>query len=383
MNAPRPFRCEIPAAHISDLHDRIDRARWPDQINDDAWSYGTELNYLRELVQYWRHEFRWSQAQAELNAFDHFLLDIDGLDIHFIHQRSPHAGATPLLITHGWPGSIVEFLDLIPRLTQPEKFGGRPEDAFHVVAPSLPGYGFSPAAREPGMHVQKVAERQIRLMAELGYGSYIAQGGDWGSPISLAVAALDPEHCKAVHVNLLGLPPPKDVADPMSLVTAQERVLLERTARHQREGSAYMNLQMTKPQSLGYGLYDSPIGLCAWITEKFRDWSDCGGDIRNAVSWDRLLTNISLYWFTNSIVSSLRLYKETFGSSGPNPLSQPRVPLGMAVYPQDIYHAPRAWAERAYNVQHWFVAERGGHFAAMEQPQIFAEDLWRFKRVCS
>ncbi len=384
MSAPRPFRCEIPAARIIDLHERIDRARWPDQINDDAWSYGTELNYLRELVQYWRRDFRWSQAQTELNGFDHFLLDIDGLDLHFIHQRSPHASATPLLITHGWPGSIVEFLDLIPRLTEPEKFGGRPENAFHVVAPSLPGYGFSPGAREPGMHVQKVAERQIRLMAELGYTSYIAQGGDWGSAISLAVAALDPEHCEAVHVNLLMLPPPRDVANPMSLATAQERVLLERTARHQREGSAYMKLQMTKPQSLGYGLYDSPIGLCAWITEKFHDWSDCGGDIRNAVSWDRLLTNISLYWFTNSIVSSLRLYKETLGHSGATkPLAQPRVPFGMAVYPQDIYHVPRAWAERAFNVRHWFEASRGGHFAAMEQPQIFAEDLWRFKQVCS
>ena len=383
MNRQRTFRCEVPAHAVADLHERIDRARWPDQINDDAWSYGTELNYLRELVDHWRHGFDWSRAQADINQFSHFLIDIDGLDIHFIHQRSPHANATPLLITHGWPGSVVEFMELIPRLTEPERFGGRAEDAFHVIAPSLPGYGFSPAAREPGMHVYKVAERHVRLMAELGYTNYIAQGGDWGSGITLATAAIDPQHCRAIHLNLIMLSPPKDVPEPLALATPDERKLLERAAWHQREGSAYTKLQCTKPQSLGYGLHDSPVALCAWIAEKFHDWSDCRGDIRNAISWDRLLTNISLYWFTNSIVSSLRLYKETQVARGLGPAQQPvKVPFGMAVYPYDIYHAPRAWVERKFDVRHWFVAENGGHFAAMEQPQTFAEDLWRFKQAC-
>jgi len=383
MLSSRSFHCDVPAAAIQDLHERIDRARWPDQINDAEWSYGTDLGYLRELVKYWRHEFDWRQAEREINSFDQYLLDIDGLDLHFIHQRSPHPQATPLLITHGWPGSIVEFFDLIPRLTQPEKFGGVVEDAFHVVAPSLQGYGFSPPARAPGMHTDKITQRHIRLMAALGYNSYIAQGGDWGSSITLATGALDPEHCRAIHLNLMMMGRPKDVADPQALVTPNERKLLERDQRHQREGTAYMYLQNTKPQSLGYGLHDSPIGLCAWITEKFHDWSDCRGDIRTVISWDRLLTNISLYWFTNSIVSSARLYRETAlaWQRGEIKRREVRVPLGMAVYPGDIYHAPRAWVERSFDVRHWFEAERGGHFAAMEQPQTFAQDLWQFKRA--
>ncbi|HSW20289.1 MAG TPA: epoxide hydrolase, partial [Ramlibacter sp.] len=348
MAAPRTFRCSITDSAIKDLHERIDRARWPDQIEHAGWSYGTELHALRELVSYWRHQFDWRLAEAFINQFDQSLLDIDGLDLHFIHQRSSHDSATPLLMTHGWPGSVVEFLDVIPRLTQPERFGGRAEDAFHVVCPSLPGYGFSAAATEPGMHTAKVAERHARLMAEMGYESYIAQGGDWGSGISLQTAALDPRHCRAVHLNLLTMGPPKDVADAQALVTPAERVLLDHAARHQQEGSAYMLLQSTKPQSLGYGLHDSPIGLCAWIAEKFQSWSDCQGDIRNAVSWDKLLTNISLYWFTGTITSSLRLYRETAvaHAAGLIPRLPVSVPLGMAVYPRDIYHVPRAWVER-------------------------------------
>ena len=256
-------------------------------------------------------------------------------------------------------------------------------DAFHVIAPSLPGYGFSPGAREPGMHIRRVAERHVQLMAELGYSSYVAQGGDWGSGITLGTAAIDPQHCRAIHLNLIVMPPPKDVPEPLALATQEERMLLERATRHQREGSAYMKLQCTKPQSLGYALHDSPVGLCAWITEKFHDWSDCRGDIRNAISWDRLLTNISLYWFTNSIVSSLRLYKETQVARGLDASQeQSRYRSAVAVYPFDIYHSPRAWVERKFDVRRWFIADRGGHFAAMEQPQIFAEDLWRFKRVC-
>jgi microsomal epoxide hydrolase len=380
---PRKFRVAVPDESIADLHARLDRARWPDQLEGVGWDDGTELASLRGLVDHWRHAHDWRAAEAQINAFDQFLLEIDGLDLHFLHQRSPHDGAVPLILTHGWPGSIVEFIDLIPRLVRPELFGGRPEDAFHVVCPSLPGYGWSAPARRRGMHIGEVARRHAALMAALGYDAYIAQGGDWGSGVSLQTAAVDPEHCRAVHVNLLALRPPKSVADPQALITADEQPLLQRAAAHQRDGTAYMLVNNTRPQSLGYALQDSPVGLCAWIAEKFQAWSDGGGDPCGAVSRDRLLTNVSLYWYSGSIVSSLRLYRETYLAQQARLLAPlpAAVPLGVAVYPHDIYHAPRAWAQRQLNVVHWFRAERGGHFAAMEQPQVFAEDLWRFKQA--
>ena len=387
MNAPRPFRFEVPAAAVSDLHRRLDGTRWPDEVNDEASGYGLRLSYLCELVDYWRHRFDWPAAQARINALPQFLLELDGLDLHFIHARSPHAQAMPLLITHGWPGSIIEFLELIPRLTEPERFGGRPEDAFHVVAPSLQGYCGSPPAQAPGMSPRVIAQRHARLMAALGYDGYIAQGGDWGSLVTHLTAESDPAHCRAAHFNLLTPAPPEGVADPMSLVQPQEMAYLAAARHYAEEGSGYYHQQRTRPQTLAYALADSPVGWCAWVAEKFEAWSDCEQDgrrdLRNAVSWDALLTNVSLFWFTGTVASSLRLYREQTLADGGNTmprLGRLQIPVGAALYPGEIFRSPRAWAERRYSIAHWYEAPRGGHFAAMEQPQLFAEDFWAFRR---
>jgi microsomal epoxide hydrolase len=383
----RPFRLAVTDAAISELHARLDHVRWPDQVNDESWSYGMQREYLRELIRFWRNEFDWRKAEARINAFDQYMLDIDGLDIHFIHQRSPHPEATPLLITHGWPGSIVEFLDVIPMLTEPERFGGDSKDAFHVICPSLPGYGCSSAATTAGMHPGAIARRHARLMQSLGYERYLAQGGDWGSPITQLLAGQDSEHCRAIHLNIMTATPPKEIADPMTLVKAHEKAWLESNLRHQQESMGYYHIQTTRPQTLAYALADSPVGLCAWIAEKFYFWSDCERDgkrdIRNAISWDALLTNVSLYWHTNTIASSVRLYRELLLALVDGALAIPfevPVPVGVAIYPQELVKIPRARAERNVNLIHWHEAEQGGHFAAMEQPAAFVNDLRRFKQ---
>ncbi len=378
MSDIKAFRIAISESAIADLHHRIDNTRWPDQLNDNDWSYGTEKSYLLSLVDYWRNSFDWRKQEAQLNSFAQFTTDIDGLNTHFIHQRSPHPQATPLLINHGWPGSIVEFMELIPRLIEPEKFGGKPEDAFHVIAPSLPGYGFSEAAKQPGMNTRAIARRHVALMAKLGYHSYICQGGDWGSMVTRHVAELDPEHCRAIHLNMV-VALPADTSDPMKGVSEEEQVLLAEDSLFRKDEMAYFKIQASKPQTLGYALQDSAVGLCAWLTEKFRTWTDCDGEIRNAITWDALLTNISLYWYSDSIASSVRLYREHM--QFPEPQNRIEVPTGVAIYKRELVRPPKAWVEASYNLIHWHKADRGGHFAAMEQPQAFAEDLWRFKQA--
>jgi pimeloyl-ACP methyl ester carboxylesterase len=378
MSEITPFRIAIADSAIADLHQRIDNTRWPDQLNDEGWSYGAELGYLKSLVDYWRNGFDWREQEAQLNGFDQFTTEFDELSTHFIHQRSPHPQATPLLINHGWPGSIVEFMELIPRLVEPEKFGGNVEDAFHVIAPSLPGYGFSEAAKTSGMNTRAIARRHIALMAKLGYERYICQGGDWGAMVTRHVAELDPEHCRAIHLNMV-LALPADAEDPLKGVSAEEQALLADDSQFRKDEMAYFKLQATKPQTVGYALQDSAVGLCAWLTEKFRTWTDCDGEIRNAVSWDTLLTNISLYWYSNSITSSARLYREHM--QYPEPQNRIEVPTGAALYKRELVRPPKAWVEASYNLIHWYKADKGGHFAAMEQPQAFAEDLWRFKQA--
>jgi pimeloyl-ACP methyl ester carboxylesterase len=383
MGLVRPFRIAVQDNAIDDLHARLDTCRWPDQVANDDWRYGTEKNYLRKLVHYWRHDFDWRRAEASINRFNQYLLDIDGLDTHFIHHRSPHPEATPIIITHGWPGSVVEFLELIPRLTEPERFGGRAKDAFHVVCPSLPGFGYSPPSPRPGMHVRVIAERHHKLMQGLGYQHYIAQGGDWGAAVTRSMPAAAPLACRAIHMNYVSADPPAGVADPMAGLSDAERKAMVDFGAVRADGFGYYHIQSTRPQSLAYGLNDSPLGLCAWIAEKFHAWSDCGGDIRNAIAWDALLTNISLYWFTATIGSSVRLYRENALAlaSGAEPkFTGSTVPAGAAIYPAEMWRPPKAWVERQYNLVHWFEAERGGHFAAMEQPDLFASDLWRFKQ---
>lgn len=371
--AVTPFTVAVSDEAIEDLHRRIDANRWPDEVNDEQWSYGSRLDYMKDLVNYWRHEYDWRAVEAKLNRFDHYLADIEGHSLHFIHQRSPHENATPMIITHGWPGSFVEHLDLVDLLTQPEKHGGKAEDACHVVIPSLPGYAWSQAAGEPGMNTRSMAKLQVALMAELGYDSYVAQGGDWGAMVTRHMADLDAEHCKAIHLNMVLAFPPKDVEDPMSLFTEAEKKSWDESQAFMNDGMGYFKIQGTRPQTLAYGLADSPVGLAGWLTEKFRAWTDCDGEIRNAISWDKLLTNISVYWFTNTISSSIRTYYED--SHHPDMVEHIAVPTGAAIYPKELVRPPKAWIESSYNLVHYYEAPAGGHFAAMEQPGYFAKDL--------
>ncbi len=394
-----PFEIHIDPDAVSDLKQRLANTRWPEPMNagthvsharsaDNSashhrshhhWPYGTDLNYLQALIEYWHKDFDWYAQQDRLNQLPQFQIQLDGLNTHFVHQPSPHAKATPLIICHGWPGSIAEFQALIPLLTEPEKFGGRPEDAYHVVCPSLPGYGWSEAATAPGMSTRVIARRHIALMAALGYDRYIAQGGDWGSWITRHMADLDPEHCRAIHLNLVLASPPAELDDPLSVATEAERQAFAQSERINKDGMGYFKLQSTKPQTLSYGLTDSPTGLCAWLTEKYQAWTDCGGEIRNAIDWDQLLTIISIYWFTNTIGSSTRLYYEETQNRHKLPFIS--VPTGAAIYPNEIVQSPKAWIEARYNLQHYFRAKKGGHFAALEQPETFARDLWAFKKA--
>jgi pimeloyl-ACP methyl ester carboxylesterase len=369
------FQIRVDDSVLQDLRARLAETRFPDQIEGTGWEYGAPVDYVRELVEYWRDEYDWRAQEARLNQLPHFRTRIDGQSIHFVHARSTHADAFPLLLVHGWPGSVVEFLDVIPRLTQPD-IGA---DAFHVIAPSLPGYGFSEPTRTRGWDVRRIARAFIELMRHLGYARYGVQGGDWGAQIATRLAPLDPDHCAAVHTNMPIAAPP---GDPGPLGD-EDKADLAAMQRFQQEESGYALEQGTKPQTLGAALNDSPAGLLAWIVEKFRGWSDCGGHPENAFTRDQLITNAMLYWVNQTITSSLRLYWET-RNSGMWSESPPHVaaPTGVARYPkEEILRFPRAWVERQYNVTHWAVMPRGGHFAAMEQPALFAEDLRSFFRT--
>ena len=329
------------------------------------------------VIEYWRDKFDWRAQEAALNRFDHFTTLIDDHRIHFIHQRSKHENATPLLLMHGWPGSIVEFMNVLGPLTDPEAHGGRAEDAFHVVAPSLPGYGFSEFTKKTGYDTQVMAETFAELMSRLGYDRYGVEGGDWGAIIANSVAILDAEHVVGLHTTMpLAFPPPDH--DPASLSEREQRDLAD-MATFDQEGTGYQKIQGTKPQTLGFGLNDSPAGLCAWISEKFHGWTDCDGEIENAVDRDQLLTNVMVYWVTQTITSSTRLYYETFKSGRVGVLgARVEVPTGVARFPREIMRFPRAWVERSYNVTHWTDMPKGGHFAAMEQPDAFVTDVRAF-----
>jgi pimeloyl-ACP methyl ester carboxylesterase len=371
-SAIEPFEIHVDDAVFDDLHDRLARTRLADQIAGTGWEYGIPLDYLRELVAYWRDEYDWRAQEARLNELDHFRTRVDGQSIHFVHARSPHPDARPLLLTHGWPGSIVEFLDVVEPLTHPEDHGGAAADAFHVIAPSLPGYGFSEPTRTTGWDVPRVAGAFVELMARLGYSRYVAQGGDWGAQVATCIGVIDPEHCAAIHLNMpIGARP----EEPVEL-SDDDRAGLAAMREFQREESGYALEQSTKPQTVGVALNDSPAGLLAWIVEKFRTWSDCDGNPETVFTRDQLLTNVTTYWVTQTITSSARLYWEhTHSRSRPDYVG---VPTGIARYPKEILRYPRAWVERCYNVTYWADQPRGGHFAAMEQPELFVADLRRF-----
>jgi pimeloyl-ACP methyl ester carboxylesterase len=375
------FRIEIADEVLEDLKRRLDATRFPDQIPDTGWEYGTELSYLKDLIAYWSEQFDWRAQEERLNLFDQFRTEIDGQKIHFIHQRSKHPDALPIIISHGWPGSVVESAKVIGPLTDPEAHGGRAEDAFHVICPSLPGYGFSEPTRDRSWDVHRMAQAFIELMRRLGYARYGAQGGDWGSPITTNIAVLDPEHVCGIHLTMpLAFPPAGE--DPQAGLSEEEKADLADYQAFDQSGSGYMRIQSTKPQTLGFGLNDSPAGLAAWIVEKFRAWSDCDGEVESSFTRDELLTNITIYWVTASITSSTRLYYETFKSGRLGIIgNRVEVPTGVAHFPKEIMRFPRKWVDNHYNVTHWTKMPRGGHFASMEEPELFVEDLRNFFRT--
>ena len=374
------FKIDVPETVLTDLQRRLQLTRWPDQVGKN-WQYGTDLKYLQSLCDYWQLDYNWRTHEAELNQHDQFMADIEDRKVHFIHQRSSHDGAMPLLMTHGWPGSISEFTKIIPMLTQPEIQGGNPADAFHMICPSIPGYGFSDPATEPGFDQKRVAEGHIALMDQLGYESYFVQGGDWGSAISSWTAVLAPERVTAMHLTLVFAGYPKDKSDPFEGVTEQEKERLEQRRQHMAEGTGYQAIQGSKPQTLGYGLNDSPAGLAAWITEKFHSWTDCAGDLESAVTKDELLTNIMIYWVTGSITSSTRLYFESnHVRNNLHEHGRIATPTGCAMFPGELYQPPRKWAEELFNIEYWSHPSKGGHFAALEQPELLATDLRDFFR---
>ena len=367
----------VDAAVLEDLRARLADIRLPDQPEDEDWSLGTDARYLSELCSYWRDEFDWRAVEERINALGPHRTTLDGLDVHFLHARAERPDAFPLVITHGWPGSIIEFLDLIPQLTHPEAHGGRAEDAFHVVCPSLPGYGLSEIPTRPGTNPATIASRWARLMARLGYDRYGAQGGDYGSVVSTLLGGLDPEHCAAIHLNMILAGPPRE-GDPMAGLSEAERQHVETTRRNGQLETGYYAIQSTRPGTLGFGLHDSPSGLAAWLVEKFRRWSDSQGDVDACIGRDALLANITLYWVTGTITSSCRLYWEMERGERVQPSD---VPTGAALFPGELIRAPRAWAERRYpNIVHWREFERGGHFAALEVPDLLADDLRGFFR---
>jgi len=371
----RPFRIDVPQADLDDLNDRLARTRWPDELPGVGWSYGVPVSYLKVLAEYWRTSYDWRTYEAKLNEFPQFMTTIDGQDIHFIHVRSPEPNALPLIITHGWPGSIVEFMDIIGPLTDPRAHGGDPDDAFHVIAPSMPGFGFSGPTHETGWDMSRIASAWAELMSRLGYERFGAQGGDTGSVISPMLGRIAAEHVVGVHVNgSLGFP----TGDPEERAGLNEAELTRLDAmQHQmQDGAGYAIVQSTRPQTLGFGLADSPAGQLAWIVEKFKEWTDPAAELpEDAVDRDLMLTDVSVYWFTRTATSSARLYKEGQASWG-RQTQRSEVPSGVAVFPGDF--GIRPIAERENHVVHWSEFDRGGHFAAMEVPDLLVGDVRTF-----
>jgi pimeloyl-ACP methyl ester carboxylesterase len=332
------------------------------------------LAWLQDVVGHWRTRYDWREREARLNVLPQFRTQIDGLGLHFVHVRSPEPTALPLLLTHGWPGSIVEFAQVVAPLTDPVAHGGDAADAFHVVAPSLPGYGFSDKTREPGRTVQRMAAAEVELMARLGYDRYAAQGGDWGSMITAAIGAQDPEHLAGIHLTMPVVKPPKD---PGPLSDPEQQALADYD-RHRKVGTGYSKQQSTRPQTLGYGLVDSPVGQAAWVLEKFREWTDGGTPPDALIDLDQLLDNVMLYWLPATGASSARLYWESFVRPSTDPV---HVPTGCSIFPKEIMRFPRRWVEQRFSdLRYWNELDRGGHFAALERPETFVDELRRFFR---
>jgi pimeloyl-ACP methyl ester carboxylesterase len=370
------FTIAVPDDVLSDLRRRLAAVRWPDEVADTGWDYGTNLEYLKDLTTYWRDHFDWRAQEAMLNRFSQFRADIDGTGIHFIHERGQGPKPLPLIITHGWPSSFAQMLKIIPPLIDPARHGGDPADAFDVIVPSLPGYGFSDRPRERGMTSRRIAELWAKLMAEtLGYGRFAAAGGDLGSGITRWLALTRPELLIGIHLTDVGYP----ISDQPDLSDAERHYLDAARDWSVREG-AYAMLHSTKPQTLAYGLTDSPVGLAGWIVEKYRAWIDCAGEVERRFSKDELLTNIMIYWVTGTINSSMRLYYENAHAPRLSPAQRIDVPAGVALFPKDLILPPREWAERSLRVERWTEMPYGGHFAAMEALDLLVADLRAFFR---
>jgi pimeloyl-ACP methyl ester carboxylesterase len=380
--AVRPFRINVPEAALVDLRRRVVATRWPDRETVADQSQGVQLSKIQELVRYWGTSYDWRKAEARLNALPQFVTTIDGIDIQFVHVRSRHPNAMPLIMTHGWPGSIFELLKVIGPLTDPTAFGGRAEDAFDLVLPSLPGYGFSGKPQGTGWGPDRIGRAWHELMGRLGYKRYVSQGGDWGAIVSHAMARQAPKGLLGIHVNMPATVP-KDVAKilsngepaPSGLSTAEKAAFASLDAFY-KKGSGYAGIMNTRPQTIGYGLADSPAGLAAFYYDKFAAWTYSGGEPERAVTPDEMLDNITLYWLTNTGTSSSQLYWEVWGISPFNAVDIPTIPVAVTVFPGEIYRAPRSWAERNYHkLIYWNEVEKGGHFASWEQPELFAAEL--------
>lgn len=376
-----PLTIEIPDAALEDLQRRLRTMRWPCSIDDDGWDDGASVSFMQELADYWLNQFDWRAQEQRLNELPHFKTMIEDQKIHFVHQRGVGPDPMPIVITHGWPGSFAEMERLIPLLTDPGANGSDPADAFHVVVPSLPGYGFSPAPRKPGVSSREIAMLWRSLMAELGYERFAAQGGDIGAGVSTWLARLFPDVVHGIHLNFIPGSYRPSLEAEAPVVTDDERAFLNYVAQWSAQEGAYAALQATKPQTLAFSLADSPIGLAAWMTEKFRSWSDCNGNLTSAISFDDLLTDICLYWFGDGLTGSLRLYKEnrlrplTFNAG-----ERIKPPLGVAVFPREIAMPPRSWVDRVFDVRRWTEMPVGGHFAALERPELLATDIRNFCR---
>lgn len=369
---PRPFTIDVPDGELSDLRRRLAATRWPGSIPGSGWDYGADVAYIRSLCDYWRTSYDWRLHERALNAHPQYLCEVDGVDIHFWHIRGQGGAPLPLLLIHGWPGSLAEFLDIIGPLSAPAAHGLTGEPPFDLVIPSLPGFGFSGKPRDRGWGVSRIASSFHTLMTrELGYSRYGVQGGDWGGIISAKMASVYGDSIAGAHLNFVVALPPGEMDD-------EEKAFWEQRNRFQAQETGYSNIQGTKPDSLTVAQSDSPAGLAAWIVEKFRAWSDCGGVVESAFTRDQLLTNLMLYWLPNSAASAARIYYESMRDPGAFFYPRVETPTGIAVFPKEPWRAPRRWAEERFNVVHWTEMPRGGHFAAMEQPALLAGDIRAF-----
>lgn len=369
-DAITPHPLAFPDEALADLRRRLADTRWPEREAVDDWRQGAPLAKVRALCDYWRDGHDWRACEARLNALDPSITTIDGLDVHFLHLRSPEPDALPLVLTHGWPGSVIEFLKVAAPLADPRAHGGEARDAFHVVIPALPGYGLSGKPVAAGWDVPRIARAWIALMQRLGYDRFVAQGGDWGSAVTNALGASGDPAVLAIHLNMVPL---RLTPEEIAAATPEERGALADLKRYRDEGNGYAVQQASRPQTLGYGLTDSPAGQAAWIYEKYRDWTDCDGDPENALTRDEMLDNITLYWLTASAASSARLYWESFRAFNSDPVT---IPVGCSVFPREIFRASRRWAEARYpQLIHWNELQKGGHFAAWEQPATFVDEV--------